>query len=515
MLYYLSFIPQIKRIEVDWAGTTILIYDAAQKEVIDKAYLFVGVLPFSQYMYATASLDMKQEAWINHHINVFRYFKGVSLILRCDNLKTGVISHKQYDEIVYNSSYQERACVFIQKAGCFCYDFDVEKKINFKHVALFIFYFSITVFTGAFASIILISKGFSSSSATFIVALGDILSLLIQPIISNYIDNNPEVSVFKTVGLLCVIASVFLIIGIFIDDVKPLTAFVMVMIIGLFFSIEPLINTFSFLFKKQGYKVEYGFARAFGSVGFSIGSAIFAYIDVKGMFLFSLISCLITLLLTLSLDKDYQSGVKQRIDCEPSISYVQFIKNHHSFLLVCLSVMGLFFSLTTIDCHMILLLEKVHGSSSDVGIILSIRAMLELPTTLFFHKIENKFNLKNILKLSGFLIFAQCLSYYLSPSITYIYLFSILQMGGFALLLPGMVSYINKIMSKKQATRGQALFTMTVTAASVISALSAGYIHDSFGSHNLSLLICVIALLSAILLVIFLNLMKDQKYENA
>ena len=88
-----------ERIEVDWAGTTIPIYDATQKEIIDKAYLFVGVLPFSQYMYAAASLDMKTEAWINHHINMFRYFGGVASILQCDNLKTGVISHKKEEDI--------------------------------------------------------------------------------------------------------------------------------------------------------------------------------------------------------------------------------------------------------------------------------------------------------------------------------------------------------------------------------------------------------------------------------
>lgn len=96
-----------ERIEVDWAGTTIPLYDATLKDVVGKAYLFVGVLPFSQYMYAAASLDMKQESWINHHIDMFRFFGGVAKILQCDNLKTGVISHKKYDEVIYNQSYQE------------------------------------------------------------------------------------------------------------------------------------------------------------------------------------------------------------------------------------------------------------------------------------------------------------------------------------------------------------------------------------------------------------------------
>lgn len=96
-----------ERIEVDWAGGTIPIYNNVQSEVIGKAYIFVAVLPFSQYMYAAASLNMKTEAWINHHINMFRFFEGAATILQIDNLKTGVISHKKYEEIVYNQAFQE------------------------------------------------------------------------------------------------------------------------------------------------------------------------------------------------------------------------------------------------------------------------------------------------------------------------------------------------------------------------------------------------------------------------
>lgn len=96
-----------EKIEVDWAGTTIPIYNVALNEKITDAYLFVGVLPFSQYMYAAASLDMKMESWINHHIDMFKYFDGSAMILQCDNLKTGVISHKKYEEVIYNKTYQE------------------------------------------------------------------------------------------------------------------------------------------------------------------------------------------------------------------------------------------------------------------------------------------------------------------------------------------------------------------------------------------------------------------------
>ena len=98
-----------ERCECDWAGTTIPLYDLTQQNIIAKAYLFVGVLPFSQYMFAQASLDMKEEAWINHHIDMFNFFEGLPLICVCDNCKTAIISHKKYEDIIFNKAYYELA----------------------------------------------------------------------------------------------------------------------------------------------------------------------------------------------------------------------------------------------------------------------------------------------------------------------------------------------------------------------------------------------------------------------
>ncbi|MGN1158325.1 MAG: IS21 family transposase [Agathobacter sp.] len=95
-----------EKIEVDWAGKTIDITDHETGE-IRKAYLFVGVLPFSQYAYAEVTGDMKEENWIMAHVHMFNFFGGTAPLLVCDNLKTGVICHPKHGEIVLNDSYNE------------------------------------------------------------------------------------------------------------------------------------------------------------------------------------------------------------------------------------------------------------------------------------------------------------------------------------------------------------------------------------------------------------------------
>lgn len=96
------------RIMVDWDDKTMKVHDRSLNQDVT-AYMFVAVLPFSMYCYVEACPHMDSKNWINCHIHAFEYFGGVSRILVPDNLKTGVIEHKKYEDPVLNKSYQEMA----------------------------------------------------------------------------------------------------------------------------------------------------------------------------------------------------------------------------------------------------------------------------------------------------------------------------------------------------------------------------------------------------------------------
>lgn len=96
------------KIMVDWDGKTMKVHDRSLNQDVT-AYMFVAVLPFSMYCYVEACPHMDSKNWINCHIHAFEYFGGVSRILVPDNLKTGVIEHKKYEDPVLNKSYQEMA----------------------------------------------------------------------------------------------------------------------------------------------------------------------------------------------------------------------------------------------------------------------------------------------------------------------------------------------------------------------------------------------------------------------
>ena len=97
-----------EQVEVDWAGDPATIIDPDTGEII-KAYIFVGVMTYSQYAYVEAFLDMKQKSWINAHVHMYEYFGGVARILVPDNCKTAVIHNGGFKDQQINETYQEMA----------------------------------------------------------------------------------------------------------------------------------------------------------------------------------------------------------------------------------------------------------------------------------------------------------------------------------------------------------------------------------------------------------------------
>jgi transposase len=104
-LMYSQFCYHIQQDEQKHPATII---DPDTGEII-KAYIFVGVMTYSQYAYVEAFLDMKQKSWINAHVHMYEYFGGVAKILVPDNCKTAVVHNGGWKDQQINETYQELA----------------------------------------------------------------------------------------------------------------------------------------------------------------------------------------------------------------------------------------------------------------------------------------------------------------------------------------------------------------------------------------------------------------------
>jgi transposase len=85
-----------ERVEVDWAGDTIAWTDLVSGK-INKAYIFVGCLGYSQLIFAKSYPSMRETDFLSAHEAMFNFYGGVLEVICPDNAKTAVIKSNKYD----------------------------------------------------------------------------------------------------------------------------------------------------------------------------------------------------------------------------------------------------------------------------------------------------------------------------------------------------------------------------------------------------------------------------------
>ena len=68
------------------AGDPAKIIDPDTGEITE-AWIFVGVMTYSQYAFVEAFINEQQKSWITAHVHMYEFFGGVTPILVSDNVK--------------------------------------------------------------------------------------------------------------------------------------------------------------------------------------------------------------------------------------------------------------------------------------------------------------------------------------------------------------------------------------------------------------------------------------------
>ncbi len=365
----------------------------------------------------------------------------------------------------------------------------------------------------SFASVFLLAKGFSNWNIGVTLAVANVLAVVLQPLIADLADRAKRLSIIGiseilTVMMMVVTAGLFVVGGSMIG-----LSVIFILLIAWHTVLQPLFNTLTFTLEEAGVHINFGVARSMGSLAYAALVAVLGTIvercgvmslPVTGEII--LVMLLISLILT---KKAYDKGKvnmkkalsenandKQSDDAEgmqselcgeeESINLIQFIKRNKFFFLVNVGVIGLYFSNSVLNNYMMQIVDVVGGNSEDMGRILSVMAFCEIPTMVCFDWLRKRFSCQLMIKVAavGFAVkIALC---WLANSVTMIFLAQFVQLVSFALFLPAMVHFIDEIMSKGEAVKGQALFTTMVTVTTVISSLAGGAILDMSGAKMLT-----------------------------
>ncbi len=391
------------------------------------------------------------------------------------------------------------------------------KLLNFAYSCIqgtFWMYYGVV---GTFASVFLLARGYSNSEIGVVLAVGNVLAVVLQPLLADLADRSKKISLTGIIQILVIIMMVLTVALCALQKKSLALTAIFVLLLTWHTVLQPLINSLSFKLEESGYHVSFGVARSAGSLCYAALMAVMGtWVEHRGVQILPISGEVILLMLLVSLILTKKQFDRANSDDRPGqaleeaaavtaaeeeINLKDFVMRNKIFVLVNVGVIGIYFSNQVLNNYMIQIVTSVGGDSEDMGRILSVMAFLEIPAMVGFDSLRKRFSCELLLKVAsaGFAVkIAMC---YIATSVTMIYIAQLFQLISFGLFLPAMVNFIDEIMSKGEAVKGQAFFTTMVTVTSMISSLIGGVILDLSGAKMLTLVATAATALGALIVI--------------
>ncbi len=363
-----------------------------------------------------------------------------------------------------------------------------------------------------FASVFLLDRGYTNSQIGLILAVANLIAICMQPLLANAADRSQKVSLIGMAQLANVFIGALLFLCLFIPRACLALSVIYVMLLACQMALRPLFNSLSSRLEESGYKINFGATRSMGSLSFAVVCGVLGGLSEKfgtqvlpitgEIFLFLLIAVLFFLNRTFhracaqrrcgeSGENDSKSVVGEAKPHKgKEIDLLTFIRRNRLFLLVNVGGAGIFFSNTMTSNFMLQIVESIGGNSGDMGASFALMAFLEMPPLLLFDKIHQRISNRVLLEIGAVSFGIKMVIMLFAGSVPMLHVAQLFQLTSFGIFLPAMVSFIDENMEKGERVRGQALYTMMMTLASIFASLAGGFLLEYQGVSAM-LLVCV------------------------
>lgn len=362
----------------------------------------------------------------------------------------------------------------------------------------------------AFATVFLLSRGFESSMIGVIIAVGNILGVILQPVVASIADRSEKISLHKLTALLSVIMIVLIAFLYMIPNILLAVAVLFLLTDTFLQVIQPLINSVSVYYVNQGVSVDFGAARGIGSLSYAAASYILGIavekFGTKSILMMGMLVVLIMLVTVLSMPVLSSSAALQSKPMQPKqsdVGLLEFASKYKNFMLTLAGITFLFTFHNMNNAYLIKVIENVGGTSADMGRMLSIAAITELPVMFLFSRISKHFKSSTLLIVSGIFFAMRAAGFMLAGNMMVMYLAAMLQIGSFALYIPSSVYYVNETMLDQDKFKGQAVMTATNTLGGVFGSLLGGFLIDHAGVGAMNTVCFAMAAAGAVLVFLF------------
>lgn len=402
-------------------------------------------------------------------------------------------------------------------------------KLNSEYAGVFGTYWMYYGIISSFCSAYLLDMGYDNAEIGIILAVASVVSVFLQPVLANLSDMSKRLDAISVAGISTVIMMVMQ-MGLFIIKGKSIALWVIyVLLMAWELALQPLFNSLARRLSESGFKINFGICRAGGSLAYAIFTSIIGtFVEKYGTVILprtglAILALLLGMILLCS--RTLKRAMEQKADAvaasgetvEPEkyeeISMSMFVKRNKLFIVLNVFIMILFFQNTITNNFMYQIVTGVGGTSEDMGRIFGVMAALEIPGLFFFNNIHKKFSCSTLLKFAAAAFVGKVLTLYLANSVFMVYAAHFFQLFSFSIFLAGIVQFINEIMERGEAVRGQAVYTTAITIGAVFANIVGGIILDVSGPKTMLLVSTILTVIGAA--GVFLLVGKiDKKSEN-
>lgn len=376
-----------------------------------------------------------------------------------------------------------------------------EKKLNIYYSFLQIAYWVTSAVVFCFTTVFLQFRGYSNYEIGIVFAVGNIIGFVSQPLIAGYIDRSDRRTLLRCIRITAVLAVLLMLAVYFLPSGSISLIGVYALLVAGNTLLNPLCISLSFYIESWGCGINFSRARALGSLSFAVCNVILGMLVQRvsenavptAFILFSSLLGLATLLFV-PVDRAHRIAAPERrmqSASEKPSGLLEFTRENKRFMLFLLGTATLYFTHGMIGNFMIEFIRSIGGGSEDMGNVLAFMTVVEVPVMLLFGRLTQRFKCSSLLRFAVIMFTVKELMIYLASSLPALYAAEALQAFSFALFVPASVRYVDEVIAKHNAVKGQAFVTSMMTLGSIFASYIGGLLLDT-STPGFTLLVGVI-----------------------
>ena len=376
-----------------------------------------------------------------------------------------------------------------------------EKKLNIDYSLLQVAYWVTSAVVFCFTTVFLQFRGYSNYEIGIVFALGNVIGFVIQPLIAGYVDRSNRRTLLRCIRITAVLSALLMLAVYLLPSGSASLIGVYALLVAGNTLLNPLCISLSFYIESWGCGVNFSRARALGSLSYAVCNVILGMLVQRvsenavpmTLIFFSALLGLATVLFIPG-DRAQRAAAPERhaqAMAEKPSGLLEFARENKRFMVFLIGTATLYFTHGMIGNFMIEFIRNIGGGSEDMGNVLAFMTVVEVPVMLLFKRLTKRFKCSSLLRFAVIMFSVKELMIYLSSSLPALYAAEALQAFSFALFVPASVRYVDEVIAKHNAVKGQAFVTAMMTLGSIFASYIGGLLLDT-STPKFTLLVGVI-----------------------